>query len=501
MMQPVLPIEKVKPTSPLYRRLLSWIAMKAARLVVRLPKRLLLAGLSFLGWFLRLFKLGGPLRAVALEDVEDLIRNDPRGWDALRRMVLKCRPAQLKALIQGILTHQVNPRRTPFITAHRADRSVRGPRKPEEPFRIALVGDSYDLQRLHEIYQSSPEVQVVSCQDQSALSLAHLDGLEIGGPGPLDEELSVAALRQGLGLSLHASCLDDPRTLRRLLDAAQQLGNPIRLYHPYLFYPPVHEVKRLLAAGEIGEICGLRIRATLGTATPPQDGAPLSAIPGELLHEGNRPRSTQIDDGLTPSIHQEIGSGDPPDKKTAHSWDSRPPAERYLAHPAFDQLLLLLFFGGPVERVAAYLNPMDPLRGGQGLIACKWKNPGCFGHLEVTFAPGLWLETKHLPYDLEAEVAGSDGIIWLRRGMARRTQAAPIFVRVGRQAYSLGVESGLEAAWDCVYRHGAEQFLELLRGRLLSPIRPDDLVAALELREICYRAAQSERVLPTEATS
>jgi hypothetical protein len=74
------------------------------------------------------------------------------------------------------------------------------------------------------------------------------------------------------------------------------------------------------------------------------------------------------------------------------------------------------------------------------------------------------VKTDHQPYDLEIEIAGSDGIVWLRRGMGNHTPAAPIMVRTGRKAYTIGVECGFPTNWNHVYRQMALEFVNVIHG-------------------------------------
>ena len=129
---------------------------------------------------------------------------------------------------------------------------------------------------------------------------------------------------------------------------------------------------------------------------------------------------------------------------------------------------------------------MERERGGQGLVACQFAHPGRYGLLECVFAPHLFIRSDYFPYDLEVEIAGTDGIIWLRRGMAKRTQSPAIEVRVGQRAFSFGAASGIEEDWNWAYREAAVCFLEMASGAGRDRMPDTALISALKIRtEFC----------------
>jgi len=206
------------------------------------------------------------------------------------------------------------------------------------------------------------------------------------------------------------------------------------------------KMKALLAEDLLGEIGAIRVRAILGGNGAPQVLAP-------------------------------------------------PFGERPLLHPAFDHFFLLTFLGGPAARLTAYLQPMDAQTGGQAMVAVRHQSAGCYSHLECAYAPELSVRSEYYPHDLTVEVAGTNGIIWLRRGMADRTQEPPLTVRVGREAYTIGIESGMTADWAKVYHEAAAEWLAAIGGRVVTRLTTEQALSAFQLRERVVDAAQSGRVV------
>jgi len=428
----------------LARLLARWIA-RALRAVAGMSDARLAGLLGAVERVLRLFgKTGEDL--AALVELREIAQTDPRGMTLLRNLILEGRQEQLLALLRGTLKHYAfgGPEGRDLEGLQPAGKG-RGPL-----LRLGIAGDHQDLAGLGRAYRERDRCQAAAVRAEELLgreaALEGLSALEISAPALANPDFLRGALSRGVAVSVHHSCFDGPEAVGAALNAAPRHGAPFRVFHPALYYPPVVRLKSLLDASRVGEVCNIRIRATLG-------GSGGAAAP------------------------------------------VAPDPEKYLTHPAFDQLLLMTFLGGEVERVAAYLNPMDPQRGGQGVLSCKFARPGRYGLLELTWAPGLYLRSDHSPHDLEVEVAGSDGILWLTRGMAERTRAAPIRLRVAQESSTIGIEAGLREDWAAVYASAAGEMVRMISARARPLIRSEEIVSAYRLRERAYEAARCRETL------
>lgn len=379
----------------------------------------------------------------SIREIKEIFRDSPEERQVIRNLFLENRPAQAASFLRGFLRHHARSDTQTFDQQTAPARSGFS----GSPTRMGFLGRHPDLDGLRAQYERRPDCTCVTVDFDSAPAhaLASLDGIEIAGAVPNLDDWIRAAVSLARKISIHHASLNFSQ-VSGLLFPTNQDRTSIRIFYPYLYYPPVLKVRELIDQDVLGEVCTVRVRATLGGrggALPP----------------------------------------DPPDR------------EAYLNHAAFDHFLLLALFGGAIEKVAAFLNPMDTKTGGQGQISCKYADPGRYGQLECTYAPGLYVRSTHQPYDLEAEVAGSNGIIWLRRGMGERIQAPPIFVRVGRSAYSIGVESGMRLRWEQVYADAAEEFLTGLRHGDDGLLSPAAKVSAFAARAMAYESTDKRKVL------
>jgi len=421
-------------------------SVAAARTLGRLPDIILVPVLRAIR---RLSLIGGsdPEAPDPLAEIIEILKNDPEGNRAIRRLMTDNRTGQFTSMIKGLLRHHaIAPGRIPVHKRIRIPVEVPGREKKRTKGRkkkisVGVAGEGYENDRLLEAYNDLPGCIAERIEDLRSGEVPAVDILEAADGGDAGAERLAELLDKGIAVSAPCGAITSRDEFVALAGASKRGGAPFRLRYPYLYYPPVRMVRALLDGGEIGEIATIRIRATIGGS-------------------GGR--------------HEPV----PPDEAD------------YLRHPAFDHFPLLASLGGPPAEVGAYLHAMDGALGGQGLVSCRFEADGRYGILECSYAPGMRFASTAFPYDLEAEVSGTDGIVRLRRGMARRSLEAPIHVRTGRLAYSIGVESGLADEWEQVYRNAAAEMVETLSGKAVGLLSQRELSAAFAAREAANKAAE-----------
>lgn len=414
-------------------KLTSRIILIGLKAFLRLPDKVLARVFNVLSRLINAISPGNPA-VTTLSEFTEVFGHHPNEAKVVRNFFLKSRTTQSTALFSGILKHHARACSYPFDSLESKTAKALG----QSVHTIAFMGSNEDAGYLAEAYAGIDRMTVLPVAEEP--SSGNWTGLEIvalppGGPHSLER------LPWQRPLSVNYTALDSYQTAWRLFDSARTHRTRLRVAYPCFYYSPVHKVMELIKAGEIGELATIRVRAIAGKGS----------VVGESV-------------------------------------------DQWLAHPAFDHFPLLTFFGGPIHSVAAYFNPMNPEQGGQGVAAIRFERDGLYGSLECTLAPDLMVKTEHQPYDLEIEIAGSDGIVWLRRGMGRHLSAAPITVRTGRQAYTIGVECGFPSDWNQVYRQMALEFVRVIHGgRTLvdTPI----FLNALAARETALASDRLHRVV------
>lgn len=426
----------------------SHVILLLFRFLVCLPDILLLRFLKISERLFRITHKSGKVPEF-ISEACDLIRESPNGSRTLRKMLRDNRKEQFLIVLKGAMKHHLGAG-TQFSGRYAPVSRSSIPTSCGVPFNIVFFGCGPELELLKEEYEQRHNCKIMQFEkidiQEAERILEKAGGVEIASPLPRDLDRFADILPNGTALSIHPSVIDAGEQVIRLRNLLAGRGIGIRICYPLYTYPPAQLVKHLILQDEIGEVATIRVRATIC--------GPGSAIAAK-----------------------------PPSK------------ERYLNHPAFDHTMLLAFFGGGIERVAAYLNPMSPEKGGQGLVNFKFAHPGRYGLLECSFAPGLYVKSEFLPYDLEVEIAGSDGIIWMNGGMAERTQTPPVFVRTGRTSYSIGIESGLDVSWRPVFYGLAGQLVGMMERVNDGALPGNDILSAFDSRDAAYRAASEGRVI------
>jgi len=259
--------------------------------------------------------------------------------------------------------------------------------------------------------------------------------------------LAVEAIEAGVHVSFQRPRSAQISVLEEIAVRARRRGVRARVNDPFLFYPPYGLVKELLDRRGIGEPSSLRIKVTVG-----RGGA--WPIPG---------------------------------------FDPAAGPEAFLSHPCLDRFSLALYLFGEVERVAAYVNAIDPPapeKPGQAVVILMFRHPGRFGVLDLTLAPEMEIRSDYYPVHEIVEIAGTDGIIWANHCVGTMTQEPPIVVRGAKSYYQIGVERGLEADFSDAFAASASDLIRaLLRKR-----RPRSTIAgSVRALKVLAAAVESAR--------
>jgi len=96
--------------------------------------------------------------------------------------------------------------------------------------------------------------------------------------------------------------------------------------------------------------------------------------------------------------------------------------------------------------------------GGQSAIALKFRAPGCYGAVELTYAPGTAIRSQGYPCDTSIELAGTDGIIWANHFYGKMAETPWIEIRRGKKYFAHGIGSGMSVEWPDAVRASAAHF-------------------------------------------
>lgn len=310
--------------------------------------------------------------------------------------------------------------------------ALSGNKKSAKKLRVGLAGDGYLLHSMAQVYKNHEKCESVSYYNPVKTKAAkiarelgvssvftdlgqfkkNIDVAEVfeisGGRRETVEELLLAGIPTSLQKPI-ATNLDEADELIR---TARKSGTLLRVNEYPLYYEPYVKAAALIKKMEIGEACAIRLRSN-------------------LVGEGGW---GPLEDLL---------------KK-----------ESPFFHPAFDKFALAAALVGDIDSVSVYSNELKPGKAGQALIAFKCHAEGCFGVMDLTYAPETSIRTNGLPCDDQVEIAGSDGIIWVNHFHGKMTEEPWLEVRRGKKHYTLGTGSGMELDWESCLKFSAEDFIK-----------------------------------------
>lgn len=411
------------------------------RMFSKLPDSLALPMIRFVEWIVS--RQNADSRDPnPVKEVREIMESSAKENRAVRNILGDNRTSDAVSMLRGVFKHHLIPRPLPFdeFNTH-----TPGLYQAKSRFKVGIIGDGAQAQWLARQYQARADVNWIGLEAKDKSKIEKLitssDGIEVWDFNSINDDLLGELFSGQLAVSVHPAAIIDAKTAKQILTLAKTGGAPFRMAAPYLYYAPVMKAFEMIQDDVIGDVSMLRIRAAIG--------------------KGGKEKPAPM------------------------------PKKNVLSHEAFDHFLLMIFFAGPAQKVASYINPFRAKKGGQALVNFKFERDGRYGLLECALAPELYIRSDHFPYDFEAEITGTDGIIWIRRGMGERTQSAPISVRVGKSAYTVGVETGMPVNWDQVYVNMAGHFVQMMESKQSGYFDSAAILSAYRAKE---RAYESEKV-------
>ncbi len=421
---------------------LTWLARRAlahGRALVALDSNTLLRRLGRIERILRWIDRNHPALG-GVGELRELVAKNPVAHQALRKILFGARDAQMISTVRGAVRHHVLPR-----TLLPSDLGLPPRTKPARTLttlRVGLVGASADVDDLECAYREAGAGHVERCERPTGNAwlrfLERVNAVELGGEEPIPAEAIAACLVRGVAVSLHRRAAPEAAALDELVWAHTAAMARFRVFDPLLFYPPFVALADLVDRNVLGEITTIRVRAVVGGCGAARAAAPV--------------------DG-----------------------------DCWAVHPAFDRYLALARLGGPLASLTGYA--AFPAAGatapGQAVLALAHAYAGRYAHLELVHAPSLAMRSDREPYDLTIEIAGTDGIAWLHRGIAKPTEGAPLEVRVGRLHFSVDAAAGLDEEWGASFPAAVRAMAMLATG----PASPPLLASRAWLSALRARAA------------
>ncbi len=250
----------------------------------------------------------------------------------------------------------------------------------------------------------------------------NVHAVEILTPQVLHEEMVVRALRAGKHVAVQKPMTIDLPSADRMIAAAASSGRVFKVTENYVFYPPLVRARELIAAGEIGDPLGIRIRYLGGNTGGWQ--VPASAWEWRM-------RETAAGRGLVTFDHGH------------HLWSTA------------------WFLLGEIEEVTAWIDSIDGIVDCPSVVMWKYRSGKRYGVCDLVHGYDLTIPSQYYTNDEWIEVTGSRGILVIRR-CTGNIVSGPV---IGLYRDGAWQDHEVESDWAIGFRGATHNFIDAILGR------------------------------------
>jgi len=319
------------------------------------------------------------------------------------------------------------------------------------PVRIAIVGCGR-ISDLHQIgYADREDARIVAVCDTSrarakkkakewgaekvytdylqVLEDKNVDAVELLTPHHLHCSMTVQAAQAGKHISVQKPMALSAAEADEMIAAAERAGVILRVYETFVYYPPAVRAKEMIDAGEIGDICAVRMHVSTGTADTSWK-VPLSSWLWRLNEK-------------------QCGGGP------------------LVFDHGYHLFSLGYYLGGPVEKVFAWIDKTPlPEAGGifnidaPAAIMFQFKAAHRYGMLDIEHTPGMRIYSDYYADDDRIEIIGDKGILFINRYTAKTIDLPELMLFKNGKTTPISVQ-GVE--WQDSFRATTHDFIEKLK--------------------------------------
>jgi len=320
-----------------------------------------------------------------------------------------------------------------------------------KPIRVAIVGCGR-ISDLHQLgYRGRQDARIVAVCDTSqararskarewgvekvytdyrqVLEDREVDVVELLTPHHLHCPMTVQAARAGKHISVQKPMALSAAEADEMIAAADQAGVRLRVYETFVHYSPAVRAHQMIEAGEIGDVCAVRMHVNGGTRDTSWT-VPLSA------------QVWRFDE-------KKCGGGP------------------WVFDHGYHLFSLGYYLGGPVNKVFAWID-QTPLKEAGGIVKIdapamvmfQFKASHRYGQLDIEHTPKMRIYSDYYADDDRIEVIGEKGIIFINRYTAKTIDLPPLMLFKDGRTTPIQVE-GVE--WHDSFIATTQDFIEKLK--------------------------------------
>ena len=319
------------------------------------------------------------------------------------------------------------------------------------PIRVAIVGCGR-ISDLHQLgYRGREDARIVAVCDTNkshakkkakewgvekvytefaqVLEDREVDAVELLTPHHLHCPMTVQACQAGKHVSVQKPMALSASEADEMIAAADKAGVTLRVYETFVYYAPAMRARQMIEAGEIGDVCAVRMHVNTGTGSTAWD-VPLSA----QLWRFNEKKC-----GGGPLVFDH----------------------------GYHLFSLGYYLGGPVEKVFAWIDQSPVAEAGgivkidaPAMIMFQFKAAHSYGQLDIEHTPRMRIYSDYYADDNRIEVVGEKGILFINRYTTRTVDLPELMLFKDGKTTPVPVE-GVE--WHDSFIATTHDFIEKLK--------------------------------------
>jgi len=319
------------------------------------------------------------------------------------------------------------------------------------PIRVAIVGCGR-ISNLHQLgYRGREDARIVAVCDTNkshakkkakewgvekvytdfaqVLEDREVDAVELLTPHHLHCPMTLQACQAGKHVSVQKPMALSASEADEMIAAADKAGVTLRVYETFVYYAPAMRARQMIEAGEIGNVCAVRMHVNTGTGNTAWD-VPLSA----QLWRFNEKKC-----GGGPLVFDH----------------------------GYHLFSLGYYLGGPVEKVFAWIDqsPVEEAGGivkidAPAMIMFQFKSAHSYGQLDIEHTPRMRIYSDYYADDNRIEVIGEKGILFINRYTTRTVDLPELMLFKDGKTRPVPVE-GVE--WHDSFIATTHDFIEKLK--------------------------------------
>lgn len=280
-----------------------------------------------------------------------------------------------------------------------------------------------------------------------------IDAVEIQTPTHLHTEHVTAAARAGKHVSCQKPIATSVADARKMITVCAEAGVTFRVTENCCYYPPLERAKHLVAEGAIGTPTVIRIKTVVGE---------------------------------TESEFQ--ASQDP----EGYFWrfDARSPGGHLFDDVMHKYAMALWLVDEDITSVQAVVRKGRLFFEAPMVALFEYGRPDLLGMMEVSHAPGMFIESDWYGADEFFEIQGTTGFLWVTRLSGRLHDLPPLVIVSGNTRTDV---TDIDHRYETSFRRASAAFLDGLLSGTVAELAPATALKALQVAFAVYQSSNERR--------